>query len=378
MKVETYQADRRGLNEEPTRQGAEDGLVQRFLKHLADERQLSEHTVKGYGRDLNSLADWLAGQNLGLHEVQSHHLRDFISLGRRQGKSGKTLQRQLSAVRTLFNYLAREGQVQSNPAYEFSAPKAQSRLPVTLDTDDLSRLLDIQTESWHDIRDRAMLELFYSSGLRLAELVGSNLADLSFDECTIRVRGKGSKERLLPIGSKAVDAIKGWLKVRAAAPKCQGQHDEAAIFLAESGARISARNVQARVKRWCLALGISTRVHPHTLRHSFASHLLESSHDLRAVQEMLGHADIGTTQIYTHLDFQHLADVYDQAHPRARSRPAAPQAATQSTSGGELQSSSQVDSHQHPPKHTKAGKGSGGNISASSRSSAKPSSAVNS
>ena len=327
--------------------------VSAFLKHLADERQLSEHTIKGYGRDLNALAAWLAEQELTWQQVQSHHLRDFISRGKRQGKAGKTLQRRLSAVRSLFDYLVREGQVKFNPAKEFSAPKTPSRLPATLDTDQISRLLDIQANNWHDIRDRAMLELFYSSGLRLAELVGSNLDDVSFDESTILVRGKGSKERLLPIGSKAVTAIKGWLKVRGAAPKCKGgvrdgmkggvrdgvkggmrdgvkgSVDERALFLSERGSRISPRNVQDRVKRWCLALGINTRVHPHTLRHSFASHLLESSHDLRAVQELLGHADIATTQIYTHLDFQHLADVYDKAHPRAHARPPSAQDALQ-------------------------------------------------
>jgi len=162
-----------------------------------------------------------------------------------------------------------------------------------------------------------MLELFYSSGLRLSELVGTNLSDLSLNDATIKVRGKGSKERILPIGSKAITALRSWLKARPNTPRSEIQ-DEAALFLSERGRRISARNVQERVKQWCLRLGISTRVHPHTLRHSFASHLLESSQDLRAVQELLGHADISTTQIYTHLDFQHLAEVYDRAHPRAQ------------------------------------------------------------
>tara|TARA_B110000503_G_scaffold85181_1_gene129548 strand:- start:1679 stop:2182 length:504 start_codon:yes stop_codon:yes gene_type:complete len=162
-----------------------------------------------------------------------------------------------------------------------------------------------------------MLELFYSSGLRLAELVGGNIGDISFDDSSMKVRGKGGKDRILPVGSKAITSINSWLKVRQQLPKGKLE-DESALFLSERGRRISPRSVQERVKKWSLRLGISGRIHPHTLRHSFASHLLESSQDLRAVQELLGHADISTTQIYTHLDFQHLADVYDKAHPRAQ------------------------------------------------------------
>jgi integrase/recombinase XerC len=200
---------------------------------------------------------------------------------------------------------------------EFSAPKSDARLPVTIDTDQVSRLLEINTTDWHALRDKAILELFYSAGLRLAELVGSNKSDISFDDNSMKVRGKGNKERVLPVGSKAIASINSWLKIREQLPKGKLE-DEAALFLSERGKRISPRNVQERVKKWCALLGITGRVHPHTLRHSFASHLLESSQDLRAVQELLGHADISTTQIYTHLDFQHLADVYDKAHPRAQ------------------------------------------------------------
>ena len=241
----------------------------------------------------------------------------YISDSHRQGKSGRSLQRILSATRTFFNYLAREGVRTTNPAMEFSAPKSNAKLPATIDTDQISKLLDINKTDWHSVRDRAMLELFYSSGLRLSELVGTNLSDLSLNDATIKVRGKGSKERMLPVGSKAITALRTWLKARPNTPRGEIQDDDA-LFLSERGRRISARNVQERVKQWCLRLGISTRVHPHTLRHSFASHLLESSQDLRAVQELLGHADISTTQIYTHLDFQHLAEVYDRAHPRAQ------------------------------------------------------------
>ena len=293
-------------------------LLSAFLAHLSDERNLSTHTVDGYKRDLTALKKYLADQKikewLG---VRVHHLRTYIAAGKKQGRSGKTLQRRLSAVRTFFSYLTREGICTTNPAIEFSAPKSDAYLPVTLDTDQVSGLLEIDTTDWHSLRDRAILELFYSSGLRLAELVGSNKSDLYFDNDSIMVRGKGKKERLLPVGSKAITAINNWLKIREQLPKGKVE-DDSALFLSERGRRISARNVQERVKRWSVLQGISGRIHPHTLRHSFASHLLESSQDLRAVQELLGHADISTTQIYTHLDFQHLADVYDKAHPRAQ------------------------------------------------------------
>ena len=291
-------------------------IVDEFLTHLSDERQLSQHTVDGYRRDLRALDEFLdVGQEW--HKVSSHHLRAYISSGHRQGKSGRTLQRRLSACRTFFNYLAREGLVTANPAMEFSAPKANPKLPNTVDTDQISHLLEINKTDWHSLRDKAMLELFYSSGLRLSELVGSNIMDLSFGDATIRVLGKGSKERVLPVGSKALDALKKWLIERPNLPGKGKDIDDEALFLSERGRRISPRSVQERVKQWCLRLGINTRVHPHTLRHSFASHLLESSQDLRAVQELLGHADIATTQIYTHLDFQHLAKIYDASHPRA-------------------------------------------------------------
>lgn len=295
--------------------------VAAFIAHLSNERQLSPNTVDGYKRDLKALQEDLGHQGItDWRDVSAHHIRTHIGAGQRQGRSGKTLQRRLSATRTFFNYLAREGICTTNPAMEFSAPRSGSRLPVTMDTDQVSRLLEINTTDWHGLRDRAMLELFYSSGLRLAELVGSNLGDISFDDHAIKVRGKGNKERVLPVGAKAVTAITTWLKVREQLPKGKVV-DGSALFLSERGKRISPRNVQERVKRWCVRLGISGRVHPHTLRHSFASHLLESSQDLRAVQELLGHADISTTQIYTHLDFQHLADVYDKSHPRAQKVP---------------------------------------------------------
>lgn len=292
-------------------------VIDEFLTHLSDERQLSRHTVNGYRRDLTLLDDFLE-QELQWPQVSSHHLRSYISSGHRAGKSGRTLQRCLSACRTFFNYLAREGLVSANPAMEFSAPRSNPRLPATVDTDQISHLLAIDRSDWHSLRDRAMLELFYSSGLRLSELVGSDIQDISFSDATIRVRGKGLKERVLPVGSKAIEALTTWLGERSNLPTKKSRDvDDTALFLSERGTRISPRSVQERVKQWCLRLGINTRVHPHTLRHSFASHLLESSQDLRAVQELLGHADIATTQIYTHLDFQHLAKIYDASHPRA-------------------------------------------------------------
>ena len=293
-------------------------LLSAFIAHLSNERNLSPRTVDGYKRDLTALKKYFADQNITEWlDVRVHHLRIYIAGGKREGRSGKTLQRRLSSARTFFSYLAREGIFTTNPAIGFSAPKSDSPLPVTLDTDQVSRLLEINTTDWHSLRDRAMLELFYSAGLRLAELVGSNKNDLYFEDNLIMVRGKGEKERLLPVGSKAITAIKTWLEIREQLPKGKLE-DDSALFLSERGRRISHRNVQKRVKKWSVLQGISGRIHPHTLRHSFASHLLESSQDLRAVQELLGHADISTTQIYTHLDFQHLADVYDKAHPRAQ------------------------------------------------------------
>ena len=293
-----------------------------FLIHLSDERQLSPHSVTAYRRDLTALVDFLESRNIDQwHLVATHDLRDFISTGHQQGLAGRTLQRRLSASRTLFHYLHRKGAVKTNPAMEFSAPGAKTSLPATIDTDQIARLMNISGNTWHGIRDKAMLELFYSSGLRLSELVGTDIQDLNFDDQLLRVRGKGNKERILPVGSKAVTAIKDWIQRRGNAPKAKGGSPASeALFLSERGHRISPRNVQARVRLWCKSIGFPARVHPHTLRHSFASHMLESSQDLRAIQELLGHANISTTQIYTHLDFQHLAKVYDQSHPRAQKR----------------------------------------------------------
>ncbi len=290
-----------------------------FLSHLRHERNLSPHTVKAYARDVGSLLDYCIQSKVdGWDQVSTHHIRQFLAEGHRRGLSGRSQQRCLSSIRSFYEFLNREGLVRTSPARLLTAPKVKQKLPGTLDTDQLSQLLNVQGRTWHAIRDKAMLELLYSSGLRLAELVGANTSDLDAGDGTIRVTGKGNKQRVLPVGSKATDAIRAWLRVRDHGPVRRGDDpDSGALFISERGSRISARNVQARIRHWTRNQHVAGNVHPHMLRHSFASHLLESSGDLRAVQELLGHADISTTQIYTHLDFQHLAEVYDNAHPRA-------------------------------------------------------------
>lgn len=290
-----------------------------FLVHLTQERGLSAHTITSYRRDLGFLCDFLAKQHIGdWKSVKGHHVRAFVSACHRKGLSGKSLQRRLSSIRTFYHYLVREGLARSNPALDVTAPKTRHTLPRTLDTDQVARLLEVSGTRWHAKRDRAMLELFYSSGLRLSELVNADIDSIDFGDSTIRVVGKGNKERMLPVGSLAIRALREWLTVRDQLPTQKRREPDAkALFLSERGSRISNRNVQSRIDHWTRAQNIPGHVHPHMLRHSFASHLLESSGDLRAVQELLGHADISTTQIYTHLDFQHLAEVYDKAHPRA-------------------------------------------------------------
>ncbi|MDA0791383.1 MAG: tyrosine recombinase XerC [Proteobacteria bacterium] len=296
--------------------------VEKFLGHLRDERALSVNTIKAYRRDIESLERYCEGSGIGRWDkLAAHDLRRCLA-GQRGRLSGRSQQRWLSAVRSFYGYLNREGLATANPAAQLSAPRTSQKLPGTLDTDQVSRLLETGDNRWHGLRDRAMLELFYSSGLRLAELVGSNLGDI--DQGMIKVRGKGNKERVLPVGRKAIEAIDKWLAVRdqgtettRSAERYRQRLDPDALFVSERGNRISPRNVQARIRHWTRTQNIAGNVHPHMLRHSFASHLLESSGDLRAVQELLGHADISTTQIYTHLDFQHLAEVYDKAHPRA-------------------------------------------------------------
>jgi integrase/recombinase XerC len=289
--------------------------VSRFVAHLSVERRLSAHTASNYARDLRALADYCT--SLGLAEwpaLDSQHVRSFAARQHARGIGALSIRRQLSAARTFFRYLMREGALQNNPAVEVRAPKAAKRLPDTLDVDQVARLLDAPGDAPLDVRDRAILELLYSSGLRLQELVSLDTGDVDLADGTARVLGKGSKTRVVPVGRKAVDALRRWLPQRAGLVRGR----EAALFVGQGGRRLGARAVQRRVERWARRRGLGGRAHPHLFRHSFATHLLESSGDLRAVQELLGHANISTTQVYTHLDFQHLAMVYDAAHPRAR------------------------------------------------------------
>ena len=289
--------------------------LDRFLNHLQHERRLSPHTLSNYQRDLQRIKDWCLVQGMTVWaDLKQEHVRGFIAARHRQGISGNSLQRELSSLRTLFRYLQRENQVDNNPAQGVRPPKSQRKLPSVVDPDQLGHLLDQSTKDPLIIRDLAMMELFYSSGLRLSELVSLNLADIDLDDAMVEVTGKGTKTRRLPIGEKARQSIEKWLVVRSGMVLLE----ESALFISQRGKRISPRTVQQRVHKLTVEAGVTTDIHPHTLRHTFASHLLESSGDLRAVQELLGHADISTTQIYTHLDFQHLAKVYDAAHPRAR------------------------------------------------------------
>lgn len=288
--------------------------IDTFIRHLEKERRLSPHTVSAYRRDLNALIDFCKKQSVSIESVDSYFIRRFASESHRKGASPRSVARRLSAIRGFFGYLMRTGVVSVNPAINIQAPKPSRRLPATLDADEVASLLTLSTEDALSMRDRAILELFYSSGLRLAELVSSNLADLDFQDGTIRVIGKGNKTRVVPVGRHALEALKAWMLIRASMAK----KEEEAIFVTQRGTRIACRTVQARLKRWGMQQGASTSIHPHMLRHSFATHMLESSSDLRAVQELLGHASISTTQVYTHLDFQHLAQIYDKAHPRAR------------------------------------------------------------
>jgi len=288
--------------------------LDQYFDYLRHQRRLSGHTLSNYARDLNRFARYLDANAIERWQrVDEACIRGFIAQRHRQQISARSSQRELSALRSFFNYLITEQVLDYNPAQAVQAPKAKRSLPKTLDADQMQQLVEISAETPLALRDRAILELFYSSGLRLSELVGLNLAQLDLGQGLVTVTGKGNKTRRVPIGSKAAVALREWLKIRGDFLK----QDTDAVFLSARGRRISTRSVQQRLRHWASAQGIASHVHPHMLRHSFASHILESSGDLRAVQELLGHSDINTTQIYTHLDFQHLAKVYDKAHPRA-------------------------------------------------------------
>jgi integrase/recombinase XerC len=291
--------------------------VPAFLVHLGSERRLSAHTATSYRTDLDSLIAFCDKQDIGAWDnLTTPHVRAFAAAEHRRGIGPRSIQRRLSAVRSFFNYLLREGIAATNPAVGVQAPKAKKRLPATLDPDQMAKLLSFRADETLDVRDKAIMELFYSSGLRLSELTGLNLTDVDLRDRTISVIGKGNKARILPVGKHAVDALSAWLLQRASLAKS----DATAVFVGIGGRRISPRVVQQRLAQWAKKQGLGLHLHPHMFRHSFATHLLESSQDLRGVQELLGHANISTTAVYTHLDFQHLAKIYDAAHPRARRR----------------------------------------------------------
>jgi integrase/recombinase XerC len=290
--------------------------IDRFIGQLR-LRNLSTHTAAAYRLDLAALVAYARAQGIGdWTDLTSQQVRGFAAASHRKGLDPRSIQRQLASIRSFCNFLIREKVLAQNPGLGVRAPKAAKRLPDTLDPDQMARLLEFRTDDRLGARDRAIMELFYSSGLRLAELVGLNDDKYSIDlqAQLVRVLGKGNKEREVPVGRYAVQAIEAWLRERPGVAK----PDEPALFVGRNGSRLGARAIQLRIEHWAKRQGLGRHVHPHMFRHSFASHLLESSQDLRGVQELLGHANIATTQIYTHLDFQHLAKIYDQAHPRAR------------------------------------------------------------
>jgi integrase/recombinase XerC len=295
------------------------GWIHSFLENLRVERRYSPHTLASYQRELARLDEFCGVRDIRhWGQLTLHHCRELAAAEHRRGLNGRSVQRLLSALRSFFSYLIDQQEMTHNPAVGVRAPKSPRPLPKTLDVDQMGCLLDLPADEPLAVRDRAIMELFYSSGLRLTELVNLDLADLDLSDGTVRVTGKGNKTRVVPVGRHARAALESWLTERRA---ILGP-DEQALFVGERGRRVTPRAVQSRIKYWARRQGLDINLHPHMLRHSFASHLLESSGDLRAVQELLGHADISTTQIYTHLDFQHLAQVYDAAHPRAKRRSA--------------------------------------------------------
>ena len=288
-------------------------VVTQFLDYLRGEKRASDHTVSAYQRDLERLRFFCIERKIvQWQNLQGADVRLYVSNRHKEGISAKSLQRELAAIRSFFQYLLKKQLVEQNPAQGVQAPKASKKLPKTLDVDQVAGILEATPDSVLEIRDLAIFELFYSSGLRLSELVMLDLRDISFSEGILKVRhGKGGKQRQVPVGVKATNAIQKWLAYRP-------DSSTDALFVTARGSRLGQRSVQLRLERWCVKNGLSEHIHPHMLRHSFASHMLEASQDIRAVQELLGHADVSTTQIYTHLDFQHLASVYDKAHPRAK------------------------------------------------------------
>jgi integrase/recombinase XerC len=291
-------------------------FLKEYLNFLNFERGLSPLTRESYARDIRNLLN-LAGAN-DLNSLQNIHIRRYIASLHSKGLGGKSIARMLSSWRGFFDFLVQRKSFENNPVIGLRAPKSAKTLPQALSIEQAVKLVDIRDDAILSLRDHAILELFYSSGLRLSELVNLNIDALNFGDGTVTVTGKGNKTRIVPLGSHAIDAIQTWLEKRKIILAIKPA--EKAVFIGLQGRRISARNIQYRMKEWSIKQGINSSVHPHMLRHSFASHVLQSSQDLRAVQEMLGHANISTTQVYTHLDYQHLTKVYDQAHPRAKKK----------------------------------------------------------
>lgn len=297
---------------------AAEDMLAGFLNQLTYEKRASLHTVSNYRRDIKSLSNYCKDKGiLNWQELKQNDIRSHIATKHRKGMGSSSLQRELSAIRSFYTFLLKNGLAETNPAQHVKAPKQARKLPKTLDVDQISGLLEAGTNSSLEVRDLAMFELFYSSGLRLSELSSLDITDLDLNDRALLVRsGKGGKSRVLPIGSKAVIAMNNWLQERAKNTNMAGS----ALFVTTKGQRLGRRAIELRLSQWCKKKGIQEHIHPHMLRHSFASHLLESSQDLRAVQELLGHSNISTTQIYTHLDFQHLAEIYDKSHPRAKKK----------------------------------------------------------
>jgi len=287
-----------------------------YIQHLTFERGLSALTCKSYTRDIELLASLIESADLSTIKIQQ--VRRLIATLHSRGLSSASIARALSAWRGFYDYLIQHKGFTQNPVAGLRAPKAARTLPQALSVEQAVKLVDIQGDGMLEVRDHAIMELFYSSGLRLAELVNLDIGMLDFSEGTVTVTGKGNKTRIVPLGSHAANALQTWLQQRAAISITD--KDLNAVFVTQQGRRITPRAVQYRVKSWAIKQGINTDMHPHLLRHSFATHVLQSSQDLRAVQEMLGHANISTTQVYTHLDFHHLAKVYDTAHPRAKKK----------------------------------------------------------
>ena len=293
------------------------GHAKNFFIYLENERGLSARTLKAYRRDVDQLLQFLETEEVDRPEqITQHHIRALIAQRHRQGLGGKSLQRLLSAIRSFFRWMLREGFAQHNPATPVRAPKSPRHLPATLDADTIGQLLDIPCDTPLAIRDKAVMELFYSSGLRLSELATLRWEQVDLPSGMVTVTGKGNRSRMVPVGRIAVEALLEWRKARTRFASFEEPH----VFVSQRGNPIATRTIQSRIRHWAKHQGMPQNIYPHLLRHSFASHMLESSGDLRAVQELLGHADISTTQIYTHLDFQHLAKVYDKAHPRAKKK----------------------------------------------------------